>query len=143
MGMMGLIFTKIFKENSIICTELFRQGRLDLATYVADSQFGARLEATDPDALKGYHLLAGPIVWAMRRSRLVVDLVEVAALPWTRQMAFQEGFRDDGDAAGVLMMKFGLPVCSLVGKTYAFVSKNLVQVGVSVLSLAALRFVKT
>jgi hypothetical protein len=57
MGMMGLLFTKVFKENSVICTELFRQGRLDVATYVADSQFGARLKVADPDALKvGYHV---------------------------------------------------------------------------------------
>jgi hypothetical protein len=104
-------------SNSVICTELFHQGRIDLPTYMADAQFGARLRLGEEGkaVLAGYHALAAPVVWTMQRSEAVSGAVHALARPWIDQMAHEEGHASDGHPLGKLMMVYGMPACALVG----------------------------
>jgi len=39
----GALLGRTFAETTVVCTELFRQGRLDLETFLVDAEFGNRL----------------------------------------------------------------------------------------------------
>lgn len=101
-------------DHTVICTELFTQGRLSLSSYLADASFGTRLATTNAQALRGYQMLAAPLVAIMKVSPTVSDLVEVVAKPWVRHMEFQEGIQDNDDMLGCLITILGLPLCTLV-----------------------------
>jgi len=94
--------------GKIICTELYRQGLLDEATYRADQAFGATM---DPLVMRGYHLWAPTVVSLMRRSRVVTMVVATVARPWAREMACRMGARADGSLVGAWLMAAGIPLC--------------------------------
>ncbi|CAG0880170.1 unnamed protein product [Cyprideis torosa] len=71
-GMLGLYFTRVYADNSVICTELFSQGYLDLDTYVTDASFGVTL---NQDVVEGYHILAKPAVSVMKWSPTFTKVV--------------------------------------------------------------------
>ncbi|XP_063840240.1 uncharacterized protein LOC135089020 [Scylla paramamosain] len=102
-------------STTVICTELFTQGQLSWDSYIADAAYGARVAATNPQALRGYQLMAGPLVAAMQVSPSLSSLVEVLARPWVRHMEFEEGVAEADDPVGRLMTALGLPLCSAVG----------------------------
>nr|XP_027239348.1 uncharacterized protein LOC113830340 [Penaeus vannamei] len=101
-------------DHTVICSELFSQGHLSLTSYLADATFGSRLAASNPRGLKGYQILATPIVAAMQVSPGVTAVVEAVSQPWIRHMEYEEGLRAADDVVGSLMTSLGLPVCSLV-----------------------------
>jgi len=98
--------------GKIICTELYRQGLLDEATYRADQAFGATM---DPLVMRGYHLWAPTVVRLMRRSRVVTMAVAAVARPWAREMACRMGVRADGSLVGAWLMAAGIPLCRALG----------------------------
>ncbi|XP_053655079.2 uncharacterized protein [Cherax quadricarinatus] len=101
-------------DHTVICTELFIQGRLSLSSYLADASFGARLASINAQALGGYQMLAAPLVSMMQVSPMVSQLVESMAQPWLRHMEYQEGIRANDDFLGHLITTLGLPLCSFV-----------------------------
>lgn len=105
------------KEGSgtVICTELLEQGQIPLHLYLHDVSFGKRLGRENGHVFKGYHALAKPIVWLMRRSKLVTDIVKTFALPWAEEMGYLEGGSTTGNIFGSMVMRVGIPLCTLVG----------------------------
>lgn len=101
-------------DHTVVCTELFSQGHLSLTSYLADATFGSRLAASNPRGLRGYQILAAPIVAAMQVSPGVTAVVEAVSQPWIRHMEYEEGLRATDDVVGSLMTSIGLPLCSLV-----------------------------
>lgn len=101
-------------DHTVICSELFSQGHLSLTSYLADATFGSRLAASNPRGLRGYQILATPIVAAMQVSPGVTAVVEAVSQPWIRHMEYEEGLRAADDVVGSLMTSLGLPMCSLV-----------------------------
>ena len=101
-------------SHTVICTELFTQGQLSLDSYLTDAAYGARLAVTNPQALRGYHLLAGPIVSVMQVSPSLTSLVEMLVRPCIRHMEFEEGMVAADDLVGRLVTAMGLPLCSAV-----------------------------
>lgn len=51
-GSCGSLLGRVFAETTIICTELFKQGHLDISTFIADAEFGRILAHQDPMTLK-------------------------------------------------------------------------------------------
>jgi len=92
---------------TVICTELYRQGYLDEATWKADEAFG---RTVDPVVLAGYYRWAPTVVRAMRRSSVVTRLVWVVAEPWTREMAHGDSVVGKG------LMRVGMAVCRRLGQ---------------------------
>ncbi|XP_050691968.1 uncharacterized protein LOC126983320 isoform X3 [Eriocheir sinensis] len=99
-------------EHTVICTELFTQGQLSWESYIADAAYGTRLAAKDPQALRGYQLLAGPLVAAMQLSPALTGLVKALARPWITHMEYEEGMAAADDPLGRLITALGLPLCS-------------------------------
>ena len=102
-------------SGSVICTELFRQGLLDIITYKADAKFGKLLNEKYPYVLKGYHFLANPIVKQMKESKKFTSLVYKFAKPWSEEMAYQMHVTEKGNAFGKFIMSIGIPICGFVG----------------------------
>ena len=101
--------------GTIICGALRDAGLMDDATWAADQAFGSRLRAEDPDALRGYHAWARPVVRAMKASPLVLKVVWFLARPWAREMACRAGV-GNGSRVGRLMLRLGLPACRAIGR---------------------------
>lgn len=47
-GSCGSLLGRVFSETTVICTELFRQGLLDVETFVADAEFGKFMHNNSP-----------------------------------------------------------------------------------------------
>ncbi|MEH0021379.1 MAG: FG-GAP-like repeat-containing protein [Desulfobacter sp.] len=104
---------------SIICTELYKQGLMRREIYKADSIFGAYIKKYNPEVMIGYQFLCGPLVQLMKKSKIVTNIVNVFAMPWSHEMAFQIGFKKEGHILGKMIMDIGIPVCRLTGMVIA------------------------
>ena len=126
-------------SQTVICTELFAQGQLSWDSYIADAAFGARVAATNPQALQGYQLMASPLVAAMQVSPSFSSLVEVLARPWVRHMEFEEGIAEADDPVGHLMTALGLPLCSAVALLHQHILKTALIALMTILAWRALQ----
>ena len=99
-------------ECTIICTELHRQGLMPDHIYKADQLYGATVH---PLTLRGYHLWARPIVSLMRKSESFTHFVNIFAEPWSRQMAYEMGYLEEGSWTGKIFMSVGEPFSFTVG----------------------------
>jgi len=106
-GMMG----------TVICTELYRQGYMDIVTYVKDSEYGRLVLRDTPHVMIGYQFLATPIVKLMRKSTLFTKIISYPALKWARHIAEEEN-----SIIGILAVNVGQPICGIVGKLLSYVS---------------------
>ncbi|WP_339713363.1 hypothetical protein [uncultured Sneathiella sp.] len=102
--------------DTIICSELFRQGIMPRYIWEADERFGDTLDET---TLQGYHAWAGPWVRVMQRSPLATRLTWLVARPWAYHMAFKMNAVEEDNAIGRLLMSIGIPLCNLIGKKIA------------------------
>lgn len=111
--------------GSVICTELHRQGYINDYIYKADEIFGKNLELKYPLVLKGYRIMAKPIVIQMKESRVFSKYVNLIARHWVKEMAYRIGYINQGDFFGLLLMLFGIPLAFFVG----LIIDNLVFIG--------------
>lgn len=96
--------------GTVICTELYRQGLMDEATYKLDADYGKFMRSEYPDIYYGYRFLADPVVVLMKKSLLFTWAVSILALPWARNMAGNKNF------LGAAVTFVGEPICFIVGK---------------------------
>lgn len=92
---------------TVICTELYRQGLMDVSIYMADSAFGKYLKKNDPKVMTGYHFFATPLVKLMQKSKSFTHMVNLIAKPWSYEMAYRMKFRDKGSPIGKAIMVIG------------------------------------
>ena len=104
------------ERDKIICLELYRQGLMAESIFEADEAFGRWLRENRPDVLAGYRVFAGPVVELMRESRVFTKVVNIVVGPWSYEMAYRMGEREEGDVAGAIIMWVGVPVCGFIGK---------------------------
>ncbi|MAZ02527.1 MAG: hypothetical protein CMN56_05255 [Sneathiella sp.] len=98
--------------DTVICSELYRQGIMPRHIWEADERFGDTL---DKSTLEGYHRWAEPWVRVMQRSPLATRLTWLVARPWAYYMAFKMKAVKEDNATGRLLMKIGLPLCQTIG----------------------------
>lgn len=98
-------------SDSVICTELYRQGYMPLKTYQADSAYGKLLESEAPHIIRGYHFWAKPLVKVMQKSNTLTFLLSYPTLMWARHIAGEEK-----NIVGFLAINVGQPVCGIIGK---------------------------
>ncbi|MGD0725858.1 MAG: hypothetical protein ABSB63_09875 [Spirochaetia bacterium] len=107
-----------------ICAELYRQGLMPEDIFHADQLFGAYLREYQNDVLVGYKFLDKPVVSLMRKSKTFTRIVNVVAKPWTYEMAYRMGARDEGAFVGKIVMDFGVPVCRTVGRAVTWAREH-------------------
>jgi hypothetical protein len=96
--------------DSVICTELHRQGLLETEVYLKDAEFGVFLKQNHPNVVVGYHFLAKPVVKLMKKSPLFTKIISYPTLKWAYYIA---GKSDS--VIGTFIFKVGIPVCSVIG----------------------------
>jgi hypothetical protein len=120
----------------IICTKLFELGYLPQEVYTADQQFGEWLRENDPYAYFGYVKWASVVVEWMekegpqcmfwikdkkvrgeKQKALAISWAKRIATPWAQHMAYRMGTLPEDSKAGRMIMKFGLWLSRLIGKT--------------------------
>lgn len=98
--------------DSVLCTELHRQGILSNELYARDVVFGKFLEAECPEIITGYHFFAKPVVKLMKKSKIFTKLISYPVLSWAKYIAsnFENKY-----IVGAIVFHLGIPVCSIVG----------------------------
>lgn len=115
----GTSMEKAASKGKIICTELHKQGLMEADVFEADQAFGEMLTKTDPEVMIGYHAWASGAVELMQRSRFWTFVAYVIATPWAKQMAFEMGVAKRPNFIGWLIMKAGMPLCRMIGRSIA------------------------
>lgn len=105
--------------DSVICTELHRQGLLDGITFEADRQFGAWVQSTHPHVYAGYYAWARHFVRLMRVSPAFTIFVRLLAYPWARYLAVQMGQQTEASWFGMVVFHVGWALCATIGTAMA------------------------
>lgn len=100
-------------KDTVLCTELYRQGKLDGLTYYADSLYGMTL---DPEIREGYNLWAVPLAKLMSKSKTVTFILAPFIRAWANEMAFKMNMKPKGSMLGRCLKFVGEPVCKMLGK---------------------------
>ena len=98
---------------TVLCTELYRQGKLSRKIFVADCRHAKKL---NPFVHKGYTYIAQPFVKLMQKSPLFTDLAKPIITAWAYHMAFKENVVKKDNFAGKCIYYTGVPICYFVGK---------------------------
>lgn len=96
--------------DSVICTELHRQGLMPNDIYLIDSLYGKLLEVDSPETITGYHFLARPVVKLMQISPIATKIISPFALKWAEYIA------GDFSVTGAFLFHVGQPMCTILGK---------------------------
>ena len=126
----------VHNKPKIICTKLFELGYLPQEVYTADQKFGEWLRENDPYAYFGYVKWASVVVEWMdkegpqcmfwirdkkargeKQKALAISWAKRIATPWAQHMAYRMGTLPEDSKAGRMIMKFGLWLSRLIGKT--------------------------
>lgn len=99
--------------ETVICTELHRQGLLDDEAYAADSSFGRTLPQ---EVMAGYQSWGIPIARAMRASRIVTRMVRCLTHHTIKEMAHRSNPTRNGSAIGSTVLTVGIPICGFIGR---------------------------
>lgn len=111
-------------EGKIICTELHRQGLLANDVMEADQDFGRLVAKYEPNVMRGYTILATPIVKLMRMSKLFTKVVALIARPWADHMAYRMNVKETDNTFGRIVMSLGIPFCRFVGEMKKHAAAN-------------------
>jgi len=102
------------RSGRVICTELWRQGRVSRELAVMDLRFTA--ERLSPAHYRGYHAWAIPVVKQMRKSKRWTDVWHFIAVHRMNEIAYQLGKADRPDYIGKLVRWTLEPVSWLIGQ---------------------------
>lgn len=96
----------------VICTELYRQGKLPYRIYKADCEYARTIS---PVVVEGYHRWGVPLARLMAKSPMVTFLVRPFATAWAYQMAYKMGEHRKPNYLGAFLEKIGLLICEWIG----------------------------
>jgi hypothetical protein len=88
---------------------------MDGTIFKADEAFGKYLRENQKEVLIGYHFWAKPVVSLMQKSHIFAQIVNVLAKPWSYEMAYRVGARNEGTFVGKILMDVGVPICRVIG----------------------------
>jgi hypothetical protein len=97
--------------DSVLCTELHRQGLMDRDLYLKDAAYGEYLKKYNPNVVVGYKFLATPFVALMSKSSVFTSIMKYPILSWAKHIAGEES-----STWGHLCQNIGEPVCAIIGK---------------------------
>jgi hypothetical protein len=78
--------------DSVICSELYRQGYISDEVLDSDREFGFYVRRYDPSVYIGYIKCALPVVRLMKKSKLFTKLISIPTLCWANWMHTGKGY---------------------------------------------------
>lgn len=96
--------------GTVICTELYHQGRLGKDIYDLDAEYGMTIRSQMPHVYAGYIAWAPFVVKLMKRSQIITSIVSFFAIPWAHHMAY------DCSLFGRFINSIGIKICGFIGK---------------------------
>lgn len=96
--------------GTVICTELYYQGRLSKDIYDLDAEYGMTIRSQMPHVYAGYIAWAPFVVKLMKRSEIISNIVAIFAIPWANHMAYGRS------VFGRVINSVGLKICGFIGK---------------------------
>jgi len=131
------------RRRKIICTKLYELGVLPEHIYIADQEFGEKLEQERPDVYYGYIAWAQTVVdwmegngpqcmfWIRdeeKRKQAQMYLsrkwAEEIATPWAQHMAYLMGIEKEKNRTGEVLMMLGAPICKVIGVAQRWFGKS-------------------
>lgn len=109
--------------GKIICNELHRQGYISNKVIQLDEEFGKKYRRLNPDAYRGYLLLATPIVALMKRSFLFTKAISYISLPWSNYMANRMDNSIPGSNFGYIIHNVGIYILPKIFRINKFIKK--------------------
>ena len=104
----GIVGAISGNSNTVICTELHRQGYISDEVYKYDSLYFV------PEVVySGYLKMAAPVVQKMKKSRFVTRLVAILGVPVSKEMAHRCNPKIKSNFIGKLVLKVGFRICRL------------------------------
>jgi hypothetical protein len=97
--------------DSVLCTELHRQGLMSRELYLKDAAYGEYLKKYNPNVVVGYKFLATPFVALMSKSSVFTSIMKYPILSWAKHIAGEKS-----STWGHLCQNIGEPVCAIIGK---------------------------
>ncbi|MEW6671774.1 MAG: hypothetical protein AB1427_08720 [Thermodesulfobacteriota bacterium] len=95
-------------DDSVLCSELFRQGYLPETWYRADQAYAQKVA---PEVVAGYHIWAKPLVRQIRKRKWLLHLARVFVTPWAKHMAFKMQVIKRRSVFGAFLEFVGIPLC--------------------------------
>lgn len=102
--------------KSVVCTELYSQGKMSPWLYELDTKFAA--QHMSEDTLNGYRLWAVPLVKLMRKSPRVTNIVRWFAIERATEIASYSHPEFKPSFAGKMIRVIGEPMCWVLGKVF-------------------------
>lgn len=96
--------------GTVICTELYHQGKLSKNIYDLDAEYGMTIRSQMPHVYAGYISWAPFVVKLMKKSQVVTSIVSFFAVPWAYHMAY------DCSLFGRIINSIGIKICGFIGK---------------------------
>ena len=96
--------------GTVICTELYHQGKLSKNIYDLDAEYGMTIRSQMPHVYAGYISWAPFVVKLMKKSKIVTSIVSFFAIPWAYYMAY------DCSLFGRIINSIGIKICGFIGK---------------------------
>ena len=100
------------KQNTFICTELLRQGKISERLYLLALEFDRKLPL---ETIDGYQCWALGLSQLMAKSRFVSNVISSIAIPYMRYAATTE-LKQDRPLIGNIVYRIGAPICNVIGR---------------------------
>jgi len=100
--------------DSVICTELHRQGYITLDVYFLETL--ARRRFIDDDVHEGYYRLFAPVAKKMRTSKLLTNIMRPFGVAVAQELASKMDKSYKSSLLGKMILKIGSPICKLFSK---------------------------
>lgn len=101
------------KSGKVLCSELYRQGKLPKHIYEADQRHARKI---NPFTVLGYHLWAKPLVKVMKKSTILTTALKPFIKAWAYHMAYKEKVVKKDNKLGLVLEKTGMPICYCLGR---------------------------
>lgn len=99
--------------DTMLCTELHRQGLLPDHIYQADCEYAKTIPT---NIVIGYRVWAKHLVPVMERSKLFTRLIGIFIRAWAYHMAFKAGAVPESNRLGAFIERVGVPICEKIGE---------------------------
>jgi hypothetical protein len=96
--------------NTIICSELCRQGYMSEEIRMADMEHGKKILEESPEIYFGYIFLARPVVSLMKKSSIFTRIIALPTLCWAYHIAGKRNL------TGLIINTLGSALCAIVGR---------------------------
>lgn len=110
-GVIGGVLS-VVENESVICTELYKQGYIDKDLYLTESTYGQLLPE---EVLSGYHKWAKPVVKKMKESKRLTNFIYNISKPVLQEMAHRVDRKYKRSVIGCIILYIGEPICYFIG----------------------------